>query len=73
MALLVHGRIVLAHGTVLTVNAAPLRAQAQAAADRLRGQNQAAWKLAEQLAPYPTTARRAAVATPYPVQRYAAP
>ncbi len=46
--------------------------QAQAAADRLRTQNQAAWTLAEQFAPYVSTACRAAVATPYPVQRYAA-
>ena len=70
---LVDGRIVLEHGTVLTVDEAHLRAQAQAAADRLRTQNQAAWALAEQLAPYLATACRAAVATPYPVQRYAAP
>jgi hypothetical protein len=73
MALLVHGRIVLAHRTVLTVNAAHLRTQAQAAADRLRGQNQTTWKLAEHLAPYLATAARQAVATSYPVQRYAAP
>lgn len=30
------------------------------------------WTLAEQLSPYLATACRAAVATPYPVQRYAA-
>jgi 5-methylthioadenosine/S-adenosylhomocysteine deaminase len=70
---LVDGRIVLEHGTVLTVNETHLRAQAQDAADRLRTQNQAAWTLAERLAPYLATACRAAVATPYPVQRYAAP
>ncbi len=69
---LVDGRIVLEHGKVLTVNEAHLRAQAQVAADRLRTQNQAAWTLAEQLSPYLATACRAAVATPYPVQRYAA-
>ena len=69
---LVDGRIVLVHGKVLTVNETRLRDQAQAAADRLRTQNQAAWTLAEQFAPYVATACRAAVATPYPVQRYAA-
>jgi guanine deaminase len=69
---LVDGRIVLVHGKVLTINETRLRDQAQAAADRLRSQNQAAWMLAEQFAPYVATACRAAVATPYPVQRYAA-
>lgn len=68
---LVDGRIVVAHGEVCTVNAARLRAQAQEAADRLRTRNQAAWTLAEQLTPYIAAACRAAVATPYPVQRYA--
>jgi guanine deaminase len=70
---LVDGRIVLAHGQVRTVNEARLRAQAQEAAERLRTRNQAAWTLAEQLSPYVAAACRAAVATPYPVQRYAAP
>ena len=70
---LVDGRIVVEHGEVRTVNEARLRAQAQEAADRLRTQNQAAWTLAEQLTPYVAAACRAAVATPYPVQRYAAP
>jgi cytosine/adenosine deaminase-related metal-dependent hydrolase len=69
---LVDGRVVLAHGKVLTINATRLRDQAQAAADRLRAQNQAALTLAEQFAPYVATACRAAVAIPYPVQRYAA-
>jgi hypothetical protein len=49
-----------------------LRTQAQAAADRLRGQNTAAWALAAQLRPYVAAACRAAVATPYAVNRYAA-
>ena len=69
---LVDGRIVLEHGEVRTVNEARLRAQAQEAADRVRTRNQTAWTLAEQLSPYIATACRAAVATPYPVQRYAA-
>ncbi len=69
---LVDGRIVLEHGEVRTVNEARLRAQAQEAADRLRTHNQTAWTLAEQLSPYVAAACRAAVATPYPVQRYAA-
>jgi 5-methylthioadenosine/S-adenosylhomocysteine deaminase len=70
---LVDGRVVLAHGAVLTVNEARLRAQAQEAADRLRTRNQTAWLLAEQLSPYVAAACRAAAATPYPVQRYAVP
>ena len=70
---LVDGRIVVEHGEVRTVNEVRLRAQAQEAADRLRTRNQAAWTLAEQLTPYVAAACRAAVATPYPVQRYAAP
>jgi 5-methylthioadenosine/S-adenosylhomocysteine deaminase len=69
---LVDGRIVLEHGRVCTVDEARLRAQAQAAADRLRRDNRAAWTLAEQLAPYIGEACRAAVATPYPINRYAA-
>ena len=69
---LVDGRIVLEHGEVRTVNEARLRAQAQEAAARLRTHNQTAWTLAEQLSPYVAAACRAAVATPYPVQRYAA-
>ena len=43
------------------------------AADRARSRNTAGWQLAAQLAPYIATACRAAVATPYPVNRYAAP
>jgi len=68
---LVDGRIVLEHGRVCTVDEARLRAQAQAAADRLRVHNSAAWQLAAQLTPYLAAACRAAVATPYPINRYA--
>jgi 5-methylthioadenosine/S-adenosylhomocysteine deaminase len=73
MTVLIGGRVVLDNGRVLTVDEDRLRAQAQAAADRLRTQNTAAWTLAEQLMPYVAAACRAAVATPYPVNRYAAP
>jgi guanine deaminase len=69
---LVDGRVVVEHGQVCTVDEARLRLRAQTAADRLRGQNQAAWTLAERLAPYVATACRAAVQTPYAVNRYAA-
>jgi hypothetical protein len=69
---LVDGRIVLAHGRVCTVNEVDTRAQAQEAANRLRLNNRAAWELAAQLAPYVAAACRAAVAAPYPVNRYAA-
>jgi 5-methylthioadenosine/S-adenosylhomocysteine deaminase len=68
---LVDGRIVLEHGRVCTVDEARLRAQAQVAADRLRAQNSASWQLAAQLTPYLAAACRAAVATPYSVNRYA--
>jgi guanine deaminase len=68
---LVNGRIVLEHGRVCTVDEARLRAQAQAAADRLRVHNSAAWQLAAQLTPYLAAACRAAVAIPYPINRYA--
>jgi guanine deaminase len=70
---LVGGRVVLDNGRVLTVDEGHLQAQAQEAADRLRAQNTAAWALAEQLRPYVASACRAAVATPYPVNRYATP
>jgi 5-methylthioadenosine/S-adenosylhomocysteine deaminase len=70
---LVGGRVVLDNGRVLTVDEERLRGQAQEAADRLRRQNAAAWALAEQLTPFVAAACRTAVATPYPVNRYAAP
>jgi guanine deaminase len=70
---LVGGQVVLDQGRVLTVNEGELQRQAQNAADRLRGQNSSAWALAQQLRPYVAAACRAAIASPYPVNRYAAP
>jgi guanine deaminase len=70
---LVGGRVVLDNGRVLTVDEKRLRRQAQEAADRLRRQNATAWALAEQLTPFVAAACHSAVATPYPVNRYAAP
>jgi guanine deaminase len=70
---LVGGRVVLRGGKVLTVDEARLREAAQDAADRVRTRNPDAWQLAAQLGPYVAAACRAAVATPYPVNRYAAP
>jgi 5-methylthioadenosine/S-adenosylhomocysteine deaminase len=70
---LVGGRVVLDNGRVLTVDEGHLQAQAQEAAERLRAQNTTAWALAEQLRPYVASACRAAVAIPYPVNRYAVP
>jgi 5-methylthioadenosine/S-adenosylhomocysteine deaminase len=69
---LVGGRVILDNGRVLTVNEGQLLTQAQEVADRLRVQNTAAWALAQQLRAYVAAACRAAVATPYPVNRYAA-
>jgi 5-methylthioadenosine/S-adenosylhomocysteine deaminase len=70
---LVDGRVVVRDGNVLTVDEARLRARAQAAADRIRAQNAAGWRLAAEMAPYLSAACRAAAAAPYPVNRYAAP
>jgi cytosine/adenosine deaminase-related metal-dependent hydrolase len=67
------GRVVVRGGTVLTVDEPRLRARAQEAADRLRRQNAAGWAMAAEIAPYLSTACRAAAVTPYPVNRYAAP
>ncbi len=70
---LVGGRVVVRGGRVLTVDEERLRARAQAAADRIRAANADAWRLADELSPYVAQACRAAVALPYPVNRYAAP
>jgi 5-methylthioadenosine/S-adenosylhomocysteine deaminase len=70
---LVGGRIVVRGGRVLTVDEERLRARAQAAADRIRAANADAWRLADELSPYVAQACQAAVAMPYPVNRYAAP
>jgi len=70
---MVGGRVVVRDGRVLTIDEARLRASAQAAADSLRGRNAAAWQLADEIGPYLSQACRAAVATPYPVNRFAAP
>jgi guanine deaminase len=70
---LVGGRVVLDNGRVLTVDEERLRAQAQEAAERVRHQNKAAWGLAERLAPYVAQACQGAVATPFPINRYAVP
>jgi cytosine/adenosine deaminase-related metal-dependent hydrolase len=66
----VGGRVVLRAGRVLGVDEARLRERAQAAAERLRAQNAAGFALAAEIAPYLSTACRAAAAAPYPVNRY---
>jgi cytosine/adenosine deaminase-related metal-dependent hydrolase len=70
---LVGGQVVLDQGRVLTVDEGQLQTQAQAAATRRHADNAAAWTLAQQLQPYVASACQAAVALPYPVNRYAAP
>ncbi|MBI4507749.1 MAG: amidohydrolase [Chloroflexi bacterium] len=70
---MVGGRIVMDGGRVLGVDEGRILAAAQEAAERLRAQNAAAWALCERLAPYVREACRAAVAQPYPVNRYAGP
>lgn len=70
---LVDGRVVVQGGSVLTVDEGRLRARAQEAADRIRGENAPVWALAEAIVPYLSRACRAAAAMPYPVNRYAVP
>jgi len=70
---LVDGRVVVRDGRVLTVDEARLRARAQDAAERVRRGNEGQWRLAEEIAPYLSTACRAVAALPYPVDRYAGP
>jgi guanine deaminase len=70
---LVDGRVVLEGGRVLGVDEAALRARAQAAAEHVRAANREAWALAARIAPHLAAACRAAVALPFPVNRYAAP
>ncbi|MBI1734852.1 MAG: amidohydrolase [Candidatus Rokubacteria bacterium] len=72
-AVIASGRVVVRGGKVLTVDEARLRERAQEAADRLRRQNTAGWAMAAELAPFLSTACRAAAVAPYPVNRYAAP
>lgn len=67
----VDGRIVVENGRVTTVDEGHLRAQAQEAAERIRAGNAAARLLAERLTPYLAAACSAAVAEPFPVNRYA--
>jgi 5-methylthioadenosine/S-adenosylhomocysteine deaminase len=68
----VDGRVVVERGRVTTVDEERISAQAQAAADRQRGQSAQAWALAERLAPYVAAACRSAVTAPLPINRFAA-
>jgi 5-methylthioadenosine/S-adenosylhomocysteine deaminase len=70
---LVDGRVVLEGGRVTTVDEARIYAAAQAAAERQRERAGAAWALAERLAPHVAAACRGAVATPWPIDRFAGP
>lgn len=70
---IVDGRVVLDHGRVTGVDESRIYAQAQDAADRQKTRSAQAWALARELAPHVAAACRAAVAAPYPVNRYAAP
>jgi 5-methylthioadenosine/S-adenosylhomocysteine deaminase len=69
---LVDGRVVVDAGRVTAVDEPAIRQRAQAAADRQRGQSAQAWALAQRLAPYVAAACRGAVATPLPINRFAA-
>src|SRR4029077_15813469 len=66
------GRVVLERGRGTTGGEGRIYAQAQAAADRQRGQSAQAWALAERLAPFVAAACRGAVTTPLPIDRFAA-
>jgi guanine deaminase len=67
------GRVVVRGGRVLTLDEDRLRARAQESAARVRAANAPAWALADEIAPFLSTACRAAAAAPYPINRYAAP
>ena len=69
---LVNGRVAVQGGRVLTLDEAQIYARVQEAADRHRGQSAEAWAFAERLTPYLAHACRAAIAAPFPVNRYAA-
>jgi 5-methylthioadenosine/S-adenosylhomocysteine deaminase len=69
---LVGGRVVVEGGRVTTVDEDRILARAQEAADRQRTQSAQAWAVAERLAPYVAAACRGAVATPLPINRFAA-
>ncbi len=70
---LIDGRVVLERGRVTGLDETRVYTRAQEAADRQRGQSAQAWAFAERIAPHVAAACRAAVAAPYPVNRYAAP
>ncbi len=70
---LVDGRVVVEQGRVTTVDETRIYARAQEAADRQRERAAEAWALAGRLAPYVAAACRGAVATPLPINRFAAP
>ena len=70
---LVDGRVVLEGGRVTTVDEASIYARAQEAAERQHRASAESRTLAGRLAPFVATACRAAVATPLPFDRYAAP
>jgi guanine deaminase len=70
---LVDGRVILDHGRMATIDEDRLYARVQEAADRQRERTAKDWALAEALTPYLAQACRAAVATPFAVNRYAVP
>src|SRR5204863_9078160 len=70
---LVDGRVVVERGRVTTVDEAGIYARAQEAADRQHRASAESRALAGRLAPFVAAACRAAVATPLPFDRYAAP
>ena len=72
-SVLVGGRVVVENGRVTTVDEARIYARAQEAADRQHRASGEARALAARLAPFVAAACRAAVATPLPFDRYAAP
>jgi 5-methylthioadenosine/S-adenosylhomocysteine deaminase len=69
---LVDGRIVLENGRVTNIDEARIYARAQVAADGQLARSAEAWEFARRIAPYVGAACRAAVATPLPINRYAA-
>lgn len=65
---IVGGRVVLHEDRILTVDEASIRRRAQAAADRLRRDNEGLQRFSAALAPYLSTACQAAFRQPLPVE-----
>jgi cytosine/adenosine deaminase-related metal-dependent hydrolase len=69
----VGGRVVVRGGQVQTIDESQLCARVQQAADAVRARNRDAWALADRLQPHVMGTCRTLLASPFPVNRFAAP